>query len=83
MDELAKFSVARDAAFAIAQDFGRRQVDQEAVRVKTVLQVARVVVQGDRAGMRGTERIEEVRQRYLLPELARISIHYLRKRAFL
>ena len=55
--------VAGHAALAIADDVHRRQVEPLAVVAGQVLQRARVVVQRDRAGMAGAERVEQVGHR--------------------
>src|SRR5947208_3119644 len=73
MHEFAKLVIAGNAAFAVAQDFGGRQVDNAAIGLDTTLEVPRVIVQGESAGVGGAERVEEVGHVYVLCKLAGVA----------
>jgi len=64
MNQLAKLIVARHSTFAVTQNFCRRQVDGAPIWLCTLLQQVRIIVQGDRPWVEGTERIEEIGMRY-------------------
>ena len=73
VQQLAELRVARDAALARAQDVGRAQVHEEAVRPLELLEEARIVVQHDRPRVGDSERVERVRHRDLAEPVARVE----------
>src|SRR5215471_4483382 len=75
----AKFAVARYATLAIAQDIGRRDIDEDVILLVQPAQPLGVVVQDQLAGMTGGERIEHVLVGYLGVELANSSAGDRRK----
>ena len=78
MKEPPEVVVARHSPLAQPEDVDRGQVDVVASRPVEVLEEPRVVVQGDRAGMKAAERVEEVGHRHLAEPVSHLEGTQLR-----
>ena len=83
VEEAPELVVAGHAALADPEHVDRREVDDGAVRLVQLLQEARVVVQGDRAGVRDPERVERVDEADLVEAGADVSDAELAERPLL
>ena len=63
VEQLPEAVVSRNTALAIAQDVDCRQIQDLSIVLLELLQELRKIVKHQRAGMRGSERIEEILER--------------------
>ncbi len=81
MHQFAKRIIPGNPPFAVPQDLSGCQIDDAAIRLYTALEITRIIMQGDGAGVGGAERVEEVGHGYLLCNLSRMAVGNFRQGA--